>query len=176
MYIVYSVEFFKNVFCSFFYWLKGSKQPLVLLHSVKTLTITLRFQVSFSTKIGVLLPYSGYFSQDKILLWNHNQLYYGKFSWVKFSRKQIWNSFIDIQQAWSKQASYSLYQRFSQQRSLSSCAVLWLWMHLLAACGLVSIVQVGWFARDRVHWQKQAKPRKRVGPWSFVTVFAEWLS
>ena len=25
------------------------------------------------------------------------------------------------------------------------------------------------------HGQQQAKPRKRVGPWSLVTVFAGWL-
>ena len=54
-------------FVLFFYWLKGFKQPLVLLHGVKTLTVVLRCQVSVSARIGMLLPYSRYFSWDKIL-------------------------------------------------------------------------------------------------------------
>ena len=145
MYILYSVAFFKNVF---FYWLKGSKQPLVLLHGVKTLTITLRCQVSFSTRIGVLLPYSGYFSQDEILLWNHNQLYYGKlnFRGNKFEIHLLTFNKHEV----SKLAT--IYTRDSRNRDVCQVVqLLWLWMHLLAAYGLVSIVQVGWLARDRVH-------------------------
>ena len=44
-----------------------------------------------------------------------------------------------------REASYSLYQSCSQRGRLPS---LWLWMHSLAACGLVSLVEVGWLTRD----------------------------
>ena len=71
-------------------------------------------------------------------------LYHGKFLWVKFSRKRIF----DIHQACMKVAI--VYTRDAPNGDLSSCAALWLWMHSLAACGLESLAEVGWLVRARL--------------------------
>ena len=41
-----------------------------------------------------------------------------------------------------------VYTRDARNRDLCQVAVLWLWTHLLVACGLVSLVKVGWLAQD----------------------------
>ena len=72
-----------------------------------------------------------------------------------------------------------VYTRDARNRDLCqvTCAVLWLCTHSLAACRLVSLAELSGLAgsRETRHGQPQAKPRKRVGHRSLVTVFAGWL-
>ena len=103
-------------FVLFFCWLKGSKQPLVLLHGV-------RCQVSVSARIGVLLPYSGYFLWDKIF---HKTTIYcitENFRGLNFCGSEFRKLFIDIHQAHSKLAI--VYTRdFTMEIFVKLCSIM----------------------------------------------------